>query len=94
MILRRVAGPSPPRSAWATQKRSGGGEPLATASDLTGPGIEPKTSHADSDVFNQGKIFYRRANTAYDKKCIFIVEKIREYEKKVSFSTKTVEKMY
>ena len=49
-------GPSPQLTAWTTQlqkKCSSGGEPLATLSDLTSPGIEPQTSRADSDVFNQ-----------------------------------------
>ena len=32
-------------------KLSHSGEPLTTVSDLTGPGIEPKTSSANSDVF-------------------------------------------
>ena len=32
----------------ATKKRGSGGEPLATLSDLTGPGIEPQTSSTNS----------------------------------------------
>ena len=35
-------------SAWVTKKRRSGGEPFATESDLTGPGIEAKISRADS----------------------------------------------
>ena len=46
-------GPSPWHGAWATQKRHSGGEPLATVSDLTCPGIEPKTSRADNNVLNR-----------------------------------------
>ena len=67
----------PSLSAWVTQKRRSGGEPLATLCRFdhpgnrtpdfphrkpvrltttltagTGPKIEPKTSRADSDVFN------------------------------------------
>ena len=37
---------------WAPKGRRSGGEPLAIVVDLTGSGIKPKTSCADSDVFN------------------------------------------
>ena len=45
-------GPSLRLGTWETQKRRNGGELLATVHDLTCPGIEPKSYHADGDVFN------------------------------------------
>ena len=53
-------GTSPRVSAWATQKRRGGGEPLVTLSDLTAPGIEPETSHASNDVSNHNAKSWRK----------------------------------
>ena len=38
--------------AWATQKCRSGGEQLAALSDSSNPGIEPKTSRANSGIFN------------------------------------------
>ena len=49
-LLRR--GPFLHHSAWVTQKRRSGGDLLVTVSDLPCPGIEPRTSRADSDVLN------------------------------------------
>ena len=46
----RVASPSSLHSAFVTQKRRCGGEPMATVFDLTRPRIELETS--DSDVFS------------------------------------------
>ena len=45
-------GPSTRLSAWAAQIRRRVGERSATVSVLTGPGIELKTTRADSDVFH------------------------------------------
>ena len=39
-----MRGPSPWLSAWVTHKCGSGGKRLTTVADLTGPGIEPKTS--------------------------------------------------
>ena len=43
-------GLSPRLSVWATHKHRGGGEPLDTVFNFTGPGIYPKTSRAHSCV--------------------------------------------
>ena len=50
--------PSSQLSTWAIQKHRSGGELLATLHDLTDPGIGPKTSRADSDVFDHNINFF------------------------------------
>ena len=70
-------GPSPRLSAWATQKHRIDDELLATVSDLTGLGIELKTTRADSDVFNHWLIYVYNQNISMCMilyfSCIFIL---------------------
>ena len=39
-----------------SKKHRSGGEPLATLSDLTGPGIEPQTYRTDNAAFTAGQV--------------------------------------